>query len=349
MMAPSGSKRPRLSEDLDEMNIVKELLDWCYDNSKIHSKKDNLLHWACEKGHVQIIKYLFEENRADDVNCLGYNDETPLHKATRNGNKELVEYLVDNGANCNAKNTNGQMPIHLLSLQIESQQKVEIANILVGKGANVWHKDSNDDSPLILDKIVNLGEQFLKAASDGNLELCKLLQSLKSLQHGFTQDLVKCQNFADGNTPLHLATKNCEKNSTTDHYNVVKYLIENGAKVDMKNEEKNRPLHYAKCKEVAELLLKHGAETYCKNKMGQTPKDTSIENKAFDVTEILIRYETKMCNRCTRSKNETFAFLPCGHAKTCELCCKNILEPANEDPLCPDCQQPITTYQKIII
>ena len=75
-MCPPRSKMPRLSVGLEEthhgfeMKIVKELLDWCYENTKIHelrgngstSKKDNLLHWACENGHVQIAKYLLQEN-----------------------------------------------------------------------------------------------------------------------------------------------------------------------------------------------------------------------------------------------------------------------------------------------
>ena len=216
---------------------------------------------------------------------------------------------------------------------------IEIAKFLVARGVTS----------------LNLGEQFCLAVANGQLEMCKLLISLK--EH--PSELINCHQLSDGNFPLHLATKNCEKKSS-GHIEVVKFLIENGAQVEVTNEEKNMPLHYAKFKEVAEVLLKNGAEKYCcwTNKKGQTPKDTSIENKAFDVTEIIIKYETRAedkaklaeencCNICFEPKNGTFAFLPCGHAKTCEKCCQNILETADQNPLCPTCRQPVTTYQKI--
>ena len=162
-----------------------------------------------------------------------------------------------------------------------------------------------------------------------------------------------------GNTPLHIVTKNCEEKSF-GYLEVMKLLIENGALINFKNEDKNMPLHYAKYKEVAEILLKNGARTDYKNKKGKNPKELSIENKAFDVTEVIIKFETRAqlkaigrdhnnCNVCYEPKNETFAFLPCGHAKTCENCCANILQPANQDPICPTCYQPVTIYQKIFI
>ena len=73
-----------------ESCIIKELLDWCYENAFISEMKrpgrgnDNLFLWACEKGFQQIVEYLWRDNnRFIDVNCfgsLGTDDETPLHK-----------------------------------------------------------------------------------------------------------------------------------------------------------------------------------------------------------------------------------------------------------------------------
>ena len=511
-MAQRESKRQRLADEdvqnlqenniKSEMKVVKSLLNWCFENTKIHklkgkgsdSKKDNLLHWACEEGHLEIVEHLLEEikNRFGDINCLGFDDETPLHKATKNGQKEVVKFLVDKAANLEAKNAQDLMPIHLLTEPVENA--VEIVNIFIEKGADLNCRNSNDDTPLhlvlqnamnskyvkveekcleiakvlienganidaindtnetplhivsdradnvkntnwfqvkvtklLLEKGANttlkdnynsrtplhialqtsnievakllisskdadlnlvdgfeetplqcairnndlemakilhakgawskkhLGEHFYEAAANGQLELVELLISFK-----YGDTLVNCQYFGNTNTPLHIAVKNCE-NVSTGHCDVVKYLLENGALVNLKNEnDKNRPLHYAKCKEVAELLLKNGAQTDCKNKKGQTPKETSIENKAFDVTEIIIKYETRAeekarlaeensCDICFEPRNGTFAFLPCGHAKTCENCCQDILQNANQNPLCPTCRQPVTTYQKIFI
>ena len=75
-MTQRESKRQRLADEdvqnlqennfKSEMKVVKSLLNWCFENTKIHklkgkgsdSKKDNLLHWACEEGHLQIVEHL---------------------------------------------------------------------------------------------------------------------------------------------------------------------------------------------------------------------------------------------------------------------------------------------------
>ena len=107
---------------------------------------------------------------------------------------------------------------------------------------------------------------------------------------------------------------------------------------------------------IAEILLKNGAKTNVTNNKGETPKAISIKNKDKDVTKLLVEYENKQkveqseqidCIICFEPKNGTYAFLPCGHAKTCENCCKNIMKPNN--PVCPTCRQPVTIYQKIFI
>ena len=255
-MCPPGSKMPRLSVGLEEthhgfeMKIVKELLDWCYENTKIHelrgngstSKKDNLLHWACENGHVQIAKYLLQENLVDDINCLGSEYETPLHKATKNGRKEVVEYLVDNGANLNAKNANDQSPIHLLTQvrkpnlhNVSSQKLVEIVNILVDKGANINQKDSNDDSPLllVLQNAINFPAKGIK---EKGLEIAKVL--IEKVAD------INATNY-DDETPLHIASRDSlivtdtKKGKHWFQMEVAKLLLDKCANMNLKDNWNN--------------------------------------------------------------------------------------------------------------
>ena len=108
----------REPNDSMEVNMVKELLNWCYDNTCINrtkgkGNKDNLLHWACKKGLLQIVEYLVKENRIS-VNSLGYFDQTPLHEASKYGRSEIVKFLINNGANVMAKNSSGEMPLQVL-------------------------------------------------------------------------------------------------------------------------------------------------------------------------------------------------------------------------------------------
>ena len=47
-----------------------------------------------------------------DVNAKNKDGDTPLHHAARNSNYNTVEVLLKNGADVNAKNKNGDTPLH---------------------------------------------------------------------------------------------------------------------------------------------------------------------------------------------------------------------------------------------
>ena len=56
--------------------------------------------------------------------------------------------------------------------------------------------------------------------------------------------------------------------------------------------------------------------------------------------------DSKDCNVCYGPRNGVYAFLPCGHAKTCQLCCIKIMEDSEQ---CPVCRTNVHRYQKIIL
>ena len=502
---PQEVQEPNNKVDIE---LVNELLDWCYDNTFINkmrgtTTRNNLLHWACEKGLLQIVEHLFIENRFDNVNCVGSNMETPLHKASKYGRIEVVKYLINKGANVNAKNQKGETPLHLqienFRVHLQSPQSfVEVAKLLIENGGEVNCKDMKDRTPLYL---VATRETHTPEFSDAealkyeeiNLEMAKyliqqgaqpntksnaggfsalhilsigvLVESVKInharnitkllIENGEGVNLItddgkmstplhlalndKCIEYAkilishganvnamdstgdtpfyiaikkgyfeiaediltnwtngtvatnlnriedkgylqqaaakghfkvcqllislganiglqdtEGNTPLLNATKNIKEAS--GHFDIVKMLLDKGASPNIANNEKNVPLHFAKSKELAELLLKNGAKTELQNNQNQTPKDLAFQNKLQEINELMIQYETRAtdkelnnCIICFNLKNGTFAFLPCGHAKTCENCCKSILQPANQQHECPTCRQPVTNYHKIFI
>jgi len=60
------------------------------------------------------------------VNAKGYRERTPLHDAAYRGHKEIVELLIDAGADVNAKNNSGETP---LDMGIQLKQ-TEIADLL---------------------------------------------------------------------------------------------------------------------------------------------------------------------------------------------------------------------------
>jgi ankyrin repeat protein len=73
------------------------------------------------KGNIEAVKQHLAAGT--DVNLISDGiEKTALHDAALEGHKEIVELLIDNGANVNAKNTIGETPLH----QAVSREVVEL-------------------------------------------------------------------------------------------------------------------------------------------------------------------------------------------------------------------------------
>jgi len=83
-------------------------------------------------------KYLIDEG--SDVNCKDYFKENPLHYAVRNGNIDVIQCLIDNGANVHAGTCT---PLH----HAVHENKLDIGKVLIQNGAelpsDLKYKESN--------------------------------------------------------------------------------------------------------------------------------------------------------------------------------------------------------------
>ncbi|XP_032684367.1 acyl-CoA-binding domain-containing protein 6 [Odontomachus brunneus] len=82
-------KEPRLSEWMDDIGLLP-------------------IHWAADRGHVEILKFLVEQGA--DLNSLDLEEQTPLHYAACCGHVEAVRYLLSIGADTSRKNGDGMTP-----------------------------------------------------------------------------------------------------------------------------------------------------------------------------------------------------------------------------------------------
>jgi Ankyrin repeats (many copies) len=79
------------------------------------------------------VKLLVEELKAD-VNATDSNGDTALHGAVCRGADSVVEYLVDKGANLNARNKQGKTPLDvalhgiIVPIRIDGQPLIVLAN-----------------------------------------------------------------------------------------------------------------------------------------------------------------------------------------------------------------------------
>ena len=71
------------------------------------------LDLAVQNRHLQAAEYLLEHGAAILPGLLGY---TPLHKAARQKNYEMIDLLLTHGANLYYENFLGQSPLDILRL-----------------------------------------------------------------------------------------------------------------------------------------------------------------------------------------------------------------------------------------
>lgn len=69
--------------------------------------------------------------------------ETPLHLAIKNQDKDLAKELITKGKNIKATNSEGATPLHYAA----SFGDEKVINLLINKGADIKAKDNNNKTP----------------------------------------------------------------------------------------------------------------------------------------------------------------------------------------------------------
>ena len=216
--------------------------------NKVDDKGHTLLHKACSKGYLDIVKLLIHNGA--EVNAVGNGADTPLHSACSWGRIDVVKLLIDNGAEVNAVDNDGETPLH----EACYRRNLEIVKLLIDNGAAVNAIENDGEYPLH------------KACRIGNLDIVKLLIE-KNAEVNVVDN--------DGDTPLHYA---CSDNPNQD---IVKLLIEKNAEVNVVDNDGDTPLHYA-CSDgnldIVKLLIGKNAEVNVVDNDGKTPFQKARNN-----------------------------------------------------------------------
>ena len=189
-----------------------------------------LLKCALDSDKKDVAELLI--TKGADVNARDKYGWVPLDRAR---SKEIAERLVAAGADVNAKDKQGETPLHRASSK-------EVAEVLIAKGADVNARDKSGWVPLHRASSKEVAEVLIAKGADVNAKDNK------------------------GKTPLHMASSK----------EVAEVLIAKGADVNTKNNQGQSPLHtvvagWDKKKDIAERLIAKGADVNAKANQGQTP------------------------------------------------------------------------------
>lgn len=236
---------------------------------------------ACKNGDLEKVKvHLIPHDNVNSRDTAGRRS-TPLHFAAGFGRKEVVEYLIRNGARVDIQDDGGLVPLHNAC----SFGHVEVVTTLLQQGANPSARDNWNFTPLH------------EAASKGKVDVCIVL-----LQYGADPYI----RNSDGKIPTDLADVSAKivlsgeykKNElieaarTGNEELLLKYLTPLNVNCHAADGRKSTPLHLAagyNRVNIVKLLLKHGADVHAKDKGGLVPLHNACSYGHYDVTELLLK------------------------------------------------------------
>ena len=160
----------RLDGKINKLKLQKEKLARDLE-MQIQTSKDHqqtLLKLAIQSENFEVVKFLIQNGA--EINAKVKDEMTPLHLAIATHNVKIVELLVKNGADVNAVKELQMTPLHALCTLYYN---FKIAVLLLQNGADTKAKAGHtDDTPLHC------------AARNGNLEFVEIL-----LKYGARKDL----------------------------------------------------------------------------------------------------------------------------------------------------------------
>ena len=307
-----------------QKNIVTALLKEHRGFEFEHDDKQMLMNYCAEHGDVHIMRVLHKELQ---VSPKVINES--FHFAIKSDQKEIVTFLIEEGADLNyVDDENKMLP---LELAIKSGHS-EIFSILREKETLDWKKFEEKQSQLnvnlihyavrsgkyqmIKDLNVHLSENHRhlckkmligREYDDGNTPLHEACDTNSKLQGEDITNMLKIyagqeipleglKNDNKKQTPLHLAAK-CGR---MDHVVALKGSAWNKSLLDSEDVDSNRAVHIAaehSHDEVFELLLKDSEDHKPPNSFGKTPLHVIAESGSEKCLDILVGHVKNLGKR----------------------------------------------------
>jgi ankyrin repeat protein len=192
------------------------------------------LHWASDKGHVQVFKELVEHGA--DIETKGNDEWTPLHFACFKGRVPVVIELLSRGANIEANAVWGNTPLHFACIK----GHLPVVKALLSGGADILAANDNGRLPIP------------EAVMCRNSAVSKyLLQHLYSTTcrlplHELVEDLTWIGNPNSSSAPPLRAALHHNVLDTDDVVEILEYLVDhNPDSLASRDQDGSLPLHVA--------------------------------------------------------------------------------------------------------
>ena len=256
----SGVTPLQLALEDDKFDVAVQLLEPT--DAELPSIDDyeeilySLARVGFEKGVAKVLEYPLRNFERGDSDY----HQSPLSHAAENGHKQVVQMLLNKGANPNSIDESGRTP---LSWAVFNEHEVVVKQLLQ-ENADIHSKDHEGWTALHF------------AIQNRSVHMVKLLLDVGA-------DVLA--TFGEMNTALHLAIH-------VEDGTLVRLLVDNGASISIRNSHQQSPLDYATMQgnvSMVELLLDLGANLFARSPDGWTAMHHAIDRGDGSIIEWLAR------------------------------------------------------------
>ena len=238
------------------MTLVQALLD--FQSEKVHLNlgfNETALHVACKKGYCDMIEILLEKGA--DVQAVNNDKYTPIHIVCRSLRCDCLKVLLGNKkSDLNQQNADGDTALHIVCKMVNTETiehlDIILIKILLENGADVQAVNKKGDTPIHI------------ACNGLRLDCLKAILQTKECDPN--------QKNTDGDTALHIVCKMV--NIDTVHFCKIEILLENGADVQAVDSNGEAPIHIAcnglRLDSLKALLQSRGCDPNQQNADGDT-------------------------------------------------------------------------------
>jgi hypothetical protein len=235
------------------------------------------------------------------VGTLGLGAMAPLHLASIHGCVRICRFLLDHGADVNARTEKDYTALHFAAAHEyrlgASPMRASKCRLLIRRGANVNAVALDNLTPLLYLQSIWTGAEAETLAVWGIL-----------LKAGAD---VNAPGHLDGSTPFLRAVKHSCLFGTCDLDFLKSLIVRYGANVNAAGNDTLTPLHYTAFihdvprPQLARLLMEHGADAHARDRDGNTPLHlacrASPEHIASRIVRELLRIPDGLAERAAQA------------------------------------------------